>query len=166
MSTHHHHHHTPLGPVLLVASEAGLCGLYFEDHAGIDRVVVGRRARASELGVVQRQLDEYFAGVRRRFDVRLAMAGSAFAQRVWAALQTIPPGMTTTYGALAQRIGRPHGAARAVGAANAKNPVSIIVPCHRVIGHGGALTGYAGGLPRKQALLQLEGALPKGVVPS
>jgi methylated-DNA-[protein]-cysteine S-methyltransferase len=163
---HHRRHDTPLGEVLLVATAAGVCGLYFHDHVGIERVQLGRSARPGELDDVRRQLDEYFAGRLRAFDVRLAMEGPAFSQRVWAALRRIPPGTTTSYAAIAQEIGSPRGAARAVGASNGKNPVSIIVPCHRVIGSGGALTGYAGGLARKSALLQLEGAIGKAVVPS
>jgi len=163
---HHRHHETPLGPVLLVATDAGLCGLYFADHVGLDRVDAGRRADTDALDDVRRQLDEYFAGERLAFDIQLAAAGSAFEQRVWGELRQIPRGTTATYAEIAERIGRPRGAARAVGAANGKNPVSIIVPCHRVIGAGGALTGYAGGLARKHALLQLEGAIGKAVVPS
>lgn len=162
----HCHHDTPLRPVLLVACDAGLCGLYFDDHARLDRVDAGRREPTKVLDDVRHQLDEYFAGLRLAFDVPVAAAGSAFEQRVWAELRQIPRGTTTTYAAIAERIGSPKGAARAVGAANGKNPVSIIVPCHRVIGAGGALTGYAGGLARKQALLQLEGAIGKAVVPS
>ena len=105
------------------------------------------------------QLGAYFAGELRAFDVPLAPAGTAFQRRVWDALASIPYGETTTYGELAAEIGRP-GSARAVGAANGANPLAIVVPCHRVIGADGTLTGYAGGLPAKRALLTLEGAIP------
>jgi methylated-DNA-[protein]-cysteine S-methyltransferase len=101
------------------------------------------------------QLAEYFAGTRRTFDLPLAAAGTAFQQRVWQVLTTIPFGATWSYGELARAIGNP-AASRAVGAANGKNPIGIIVPCHRVIGSNGTLTGYAGGLDMKQALLAHE----------
>ena len=105
------------------------------------------------------QLDEYFAGTRTRFDLPLDLqGGTAFQQSVWQALLAIPRGGTTSYGALSQRIGQA-AAVRAVGAAVGRNPLSIVVPCHRVLGADGSLTGYAGGLERKSALLQLEGAL-------
>lgn len=104
---------------------------------------------------VRRQLDEYFAGARWCFDLPLAPAGTEFQQHVWAALREIPHGETTSYGALAARLGRP-GAARAVGRANASNPIAIIVPCHRVVAVDGSAHGYAGGLERKQWLLALE----------
>jgi methylated-DNA-[protein]-cysteine S-methyltransferase len=108
------------------------------------------------------QLTEYFSGQRSRFDVPLDLAyGTAFQQSVWQALLTIPPGGTTSYSELSARIGKP-AAVRAVGAAIGRNPVSIIVPCHRVMGAGGALTGYAGGLERKSALLRLEGVDQQG----
>jgi methylated-DNA-[protein]-cysteine S-methyltransferase len=105
------------------------------------------------------QLAEYFAGCRQCFELQLDLrAGTAFQQAVWQALLNLPYGHTTSYGELARRIGRPK-AVRALGAAVGRNPVSIIVPCHRVMGADGSLTGYAGGLPRKTALLQLEGVL-------
>ncbi len=104
-----------------------------------------------------RELDEYFAGRRRAFDLVLAPAGTPFQLAVWEELRRIPFGGTTTYGELARRVGRPT-AARAVGAAVGRNPISIIVPCHRVVGSDGALTGFAGGLDRKRALLALERA--------
>lgn len=104
------------------------------------------------------QLAEYFAGRRRRFDLPLRPAGTAFQRRVWDALLEIPWGETTTYGAIATRLGLPVGAARAVGAANGANPIPVVIPCHRVIGADGTLTGYAGGLRRKATLLTLEGA--------
>jgi len=104
---------------------------------------------------VRAQLDEYFAGKRRAFDLPLAPKGTDFQRDVWRALVAIPYGATTTYGAIARSIGRPDSV-RAVGAANGANPIAIIVPCHRVIGKDGTLTGYGGGLPRKQLLLELE----------
>jgi methylated-DNA-[protein]-cysteine S-methyltransferase len=107
---------------------------------------------------VARQIGEYFAGKRKSFDYPLAPKGTPFQQEVWKALLKIPFGRTTTYAALAEKVGRP-GAFRAVGRANATNPIAVIVPCHRVIGTDGTLTGYAGGIPIKQKLLELEGAL-------
>jgi methylated-DNA-[protein]-cysteine S-methyltransferase len=104
-----------------------------------------------------RQLGEYFAGERTAFDLPLRATGTAFEQRVWDELRDIPYGETTSYGAIARRLGHPR-AARAVGRANGRNPLAIVVPCHRVIGASGALTGYAGGLDRKRALLALERA--------
>ncbi|OBI41387.1 cysteine methyltransferase [Mycobacterium kyorinense] len=101
------------------------------------------------------QLNAYFAGERTDFDIELNMAGSAFQRRVWEALMTIPYGETRSYGEIAEQIGAP-GAARAVGLANGRNPIAIIVPCHRVIGASGSLTGYGGGLQRKRTLLELE----------
>ena len=102
-----------------------------------------------------RQLDEYFAGTRQDFELAVDPAGTAFQRRVWCALQHIPYGATTSYGALARRVGQPT-ASRAVGAANGRNPISIVIPCHRVVGADGDLTGYAGGIARKEELLRLE----------
>ena len=109
------------------------------------------------LAGVRAQLAEYFAGERTRFDLELAPAGTPFQLEVWEALRRIPYGGTRSYGELAAELGRP-GSARAVGAANARNPISIVVPCHRVVGSAGALTGYAGGVEAKRALLDLERA--------
>jgi methylated-DNA-[protein]-cysteine S-methyltransferase len=109
----------------------------------------------------KRQLREYFAGHRKVFDLPLAPRGTPFQQEVWRALRKIPFGRTSSYSAIAERIGRPK-AVRAVGAANGKNPIVIVVPCHRVIGRDGSLTGYAGGVERKQRLLALEGVLLPG----
>ncbi len=108
---------------------------------------------------LEAQLRQYFDGERDRFDLELAPRGSAFQQQVWRQLLDIPAGETRTYSEIARRLGRP-GAARAVGRANATNPIPIIVPCHRVIGADGSLTGYAGGLPIKRSLLEIEGAAP------
>lgn len=110
------------------------------------------------LALAARQLDEYFAGERREFDLPLAPRGTGFQERVWRALLAIPFGVTRSYGELARTIGRP-SASRAVGAANGKNPIAIIVPCHRVIGANGTLTGYGGGLPIKRWLLEHEAKL-------
>ncbi|MNE36295.1 Methylated-DNA--protein-cysteine methyltransferase [compost metagenome] len=110
-----------------------------------------------QLDEAVRQLDEYFAGKRQKFDLRLAPRGTEFQREVWQALLDIPFGRTTCYAELAERIGRPK-AMRAVGAANGANPIAVIIPCHRVIGRDGSLTGYGGGLERKELLLRLEGA--------
>ncbi|MGK8436253.1 methylated-DNA--[protein]-cysteine S-methyltransferase [Ectopseudomonas hydrolytica] len=155
---HYRYHYSPVGPLLLAADENGLQLLLMELDSRPWRIEESWQPASRELDAVCRQLDEYFAGKRRRFEVRLAPRGTAFQQAVWQALQAIPYGRTCSYSELAGVIGRPH-AVRAVGTANGANPISIIVPCHRVIGRNGSLTGYAGGLPRKQQLLELEGAL-------
>ncbi|HET6953301.1 MAG TPA: methylated-DNA--[protein]-cysteine S-methyltransferase [Acidimicrobiales bacterium] len=126
-------------------------------RAGEWRPGPGWRADPAPLADAVDQLGAYFAGERRVFDLPLAPAGTAFQRRVWDALAAIPYGETVSYGALAAAIGRP-GSARAVGAANGANPLAVVVPCHRVIGADGTLTGYAGGLAAKQALLALEAA--------
>ncbi|GAA2090878.1 methylated-DNA--[protein]-cysteine S-methyltransferase [Actinomadura alba] len=146
---------SPLGGLTAVAEDGVLSGLYFERHL--------RGPGPEELGVysesgfdeVRRQLGEYFAGERSRFDLPLAPRGDEFQQRVWRLLMEIPFGETRSYGDLARLLGNV-SLAQAVGAANARNPVSVIVPCHRVVGADGALTGYAGGLERKRFLLDLE----------
>lgn len=152
-------HATPLGGVLLAATPHGLAGLWFEGqryHPAVDTWPL--RPEHPVLQTAMRQLDEYFAGQRTRFDLPLDLqGGTPFQQDVWQALLAIPCGQRTSYGELSRRIGRP-SAVRAVGAAVGRNPVSVIVPCHRVLGYDGALTGYAGGLDRKTALLRLEGA--------
>lgn len=153
-------HHSALGPMLLAATPRGLAGVWFEGqrHAPDSSGWPEEPTNALLLRAAA-QLDEYFTGRRTRFDIPLDLQmGTAFQQSVWRALLDIPPGETTSYAALGQRIGRPT-ASRAVGAAVGRNPLSIVVPCHRVLGMGGALTGYAGGLERKSALLRLEGAL-------
>jgi methylated-DNA-[protein]-cysteine S-methyltransferase len=152
----------PVGELLLSTDGSALTGVYFEGHrAGADpRPAAGRAAaRDDDHPVLVRaagQLREYFARERRTFDVPVAPAGTPFQQRVWAALQEIPYGRTAGYGDVARRLGLPPGAARAVGLANGANPVSIVVPCHRVVGADGSLTGYGGGLDRKRLLLDLE----------
>lgn len=146
---------SPVGDLTLVGDEAGLNGVYFPRHLrGPEMDVLGPRDD-EHLADARTQLSEYFAGERTEFDLTLAPKGQEFQQRVWAELVKIPFGQTTTYGAIANALGDP-GAAQAVGSANGRNPISIIVPCHRVIGAGGALTGYAGGLDRKRFLLELE----------
>ena len=149
---------SPLGPLTLVAGDGGLRRLQFPhdggppDEAGGDPVV---------LAPIVNQLEEYFAGARRAFDVTLDLRGTPFQRAVWDQLLTIPYGTTRSYGELARTIGRPDRA-RAVGAAVGATPVPIIVPCHRMIGADGSLTGYGGGLPRKRALLDLEAAVATG----
>ena len=148
---------SPLGELLLVADGEQLTGLHFIDQKYLP-TRDGDWHHAPALPVLdetRRQLDEYFAGARRSFELPLAPTGTAFQQEVWRALREIPYGTTTTYGEIAQRLNCP-AASRAVGAANGRNPLGIVVPCHRVIGSQGQLTGYAGGLHRKQALLALE----------
>ena len=147
---------SPLGPLLLVGTEDALTSIWLP--SGRDRRLepdpdwIESRAPFAE---AVRQLDAYFAGRLRQFDLPLAPKGTAFQQRVWQALLDIPYGETASYGELARRIGRP-AAFRAVGAANGQNPLSIVIPCHRVIGSDGRLIGYGGGLPAKSTLLALE----------
>jgi methylated-DNA-[protein]-cysteine S-methyltransferase len=148
---------SPLGPLLLVKNDRGLTGVYLQPHVGAPSPEREWRADPSRFVRERVQLAEYFAGARTRFDLDLAPEGTPFQRRVWDALCAIPYGETTTYGALAASLGRSR-AARAVGAANARNPLSIVIPCHRVIGAGGGLTGYAGGVARKQWLLAHEAA--------
>lgn len=155
MTTTHTVISSPLGKLTAVATDGYLTGLYFADQVRRpDPTRVGSQARAG-FGETKCQLGEYFAGERTQFDLPLAPAGEAFAQRVWTLLTQIPYGETRTYGDLARELGDP-GLAQAVGAANGRNPLAVIVPCHRVIGADGSLTGYAGGLARKRLLLELE----------
>lgn len=152
---------SPLGPVTLAASDAGLAGLWFEGqkHFPAPAQSWPQQPAHAVLQEAAKQLTAYFAGQRSHFDLPLDLrTGTAFQQAVWQALVQIPCGTTCNYAALSQAIGRP-SAVRAVGAAIGRNPLSVVVPCHRVMGSGGALTGYAGGLDRKSALLRLEGAL-------
>jgi methylated-DNA-[protein]-cysteine S-methyltransferase len=149
----------PLGEMLLVATPDGsaLCGLYLERQKFYPGTSV-RLRDAPRLPLFARaasQLRDYFAGARTRFDLPLAPNGTAFQQDVWSAIRDVPFGQTISYAELARRCGRP-SAVRAAGAATGRNPMTIIVPCHRIVGTGGALTGYAGGLDRKRALLELE----------
>ena len=151
---------SPLGQLTLVASDNGLCGVWFEDQAHRPNLRHLRWGPSQPwLRSGKAQLADYFAGKRQSFDLPLDFSlGSEFQQRVWRALAQIPFGRYSTYGELAQHLGQAQ-AARAVGMAVGRNPLSIIVPCHRVVGANGALTGYAGGLSRKLDLLQREGTL-------
>jgi methylated-DNA-[protein]-cysteine S-methyltransferase len=149
---------SPIGELLLVGDGERLRGLHFQQGRRPLRVDNGTYRRAEEpFARARAQLGEYFARERAEFDLPVAGEGTPFQRRVWDALAEIPYGETISYGELAHRIGRP-SASRAVGMANARNPISIIVPCHRVIGFDGALTGYGGGTQRKRFLLELEGA--------
>ena len=152
---------SPLGPMIVAATAHGLAGLWFEGQKHLpDTHTWPQQPDHPVLRQAVAQLAEYFAGQRTRFDLPLDLqGGTAFQKAVWTALLGIPAGQTVSYGAISQRIGKP-AAVRAVGAAVGRNPVSVVVPCHRVLGGDGALTGYAGGLERKTALLRLEGVLP------
>jgi methylated-DNA-[protein]-cysteine S-methyltransferase len=150
---------SPVGRLKLIASNEGLAAILWEnDRPG--RVRLAAAAEHAGLPILRetaRQLAEYFAGRRQVFELELDFAGTEFQEKVWRALLTIPFGETRTYAQVARQIGRPK-AVRAVGAANGRNPISIVTPCHRVIGSNGALTGFAGGLDVKQRLLHLESA--------
>lgn len=148
---------SPVGELTLVADERGLAAILWENDKP-DRVrldALNEKPDHPVLVETERQLSEYFAGTRRSFDVPLSFAGTDFQKRVWAALLAIPFGETRSYGEIADQLGAP-GASRAVGAANGRNPISIIAPCHRVVGSTGKLTGFAGGLEAKAFLLDLE----------
>jgi methylated-DNA-[protein]-cysteine S-methyltransferase len=145
-----HSFDTPIGTLWLEADEAGLSAVAFDGPAGA-------RSGDALLRAAESQLRAYFAGRRTRFDLPLAPHGTDFQRRVWEAVAEVPYGSTTSYAAVAATLGRP-SACRAVGAANGRNPLPIVVPCHRVVGASGALTGYGGGLDRKRALLDLEAA--------
>ena len=156
---------SPLGSLTLVAADGVLTGLYMnrQRHAPATEHF-GKVAGEADAPFAEtyRQLKEYFAGQRTEFDLPLAIDGTPFQRRVWAALREIPYGETISYGELADRIGQPT-AARAVGLANGRNPIGIIVPCHRVVGSDGNLTGYGGGLERKQHLLAFERDVKEGL---
>lgn len=144
---------TPVGTLCVCSDGDAVTGIHFG---------AGEPGEACPVtGQARQQLTEYFAGQRREFDLPLAPAGTDFQRRVWELLREIPYGETVTYGELARRLGNPR-AARAVGMACNRNPIAIVVPCHRVVGSTGSLTGYAGGLDAKAFLLKLEGALPHG----
>ena len=150
---------SPVGPLTLVATGGALTGLYMTNQRhlppGESFGTPADDPDGEPFGAASRQLREYFKGERTEFDVPLALDGTVFQRRVWAALQEIPYGETVSYGQLADRLGQP-SASRAVGLANGKNPVGIIVPCHRVVGADGGLTGYGGGIERKRYLLAHE----------
>jgi methylated-DNA-[protein]-cysteine S-methyltransferase len=149
---------SPIGRLVLSARSDQLVGLHLPGSD--DPPPTGTEKKSPILARAAKQLAEYFAGKRNRFELALAPEGTAFQRRVWDALLEIPLGATRSYGEIAQRIGRP-AASRAVGAANGRNPIAIIIPCHRVIGSNGALTGFGGGLPAKTFLLKHEHALPE-----
>jgi methylated-DNA-[protein]-cysteine S-methyltransferase len=146
---------SPIGELLLAGDGESLQRLDMREGRRPVRISADWRRDPAPFVDVIRQLEEYFAGGRREFEVPLALRGNAFELRVWAALQEIPYGKTVSYGEIARRIGDPN-APRAVGLANGRNPIALIVPCHRVIGANGSLTGYGGGLERKRFLLDLE----------
>ena len=151
------HIDTPLGGVTMAATDQGLAGVWFDQQRHWPDTT-GWQTKDDHPALLEAaaQLRDYFAGRRSHFDMQLDLShGTVFQQGVWQALLAIPAGETTTYGALSQRVGNPT-AVRAVGAAVGRNPISVIVPCHRVLGADGSLTGYAGGLDRKTALLELE----------
>jgi methylated-DNA-[protein]-cysteine S-methyltransferase len=146
---------TPVDDVLLVGDGERLRGLYLHEHRRGPAVAAQWRRDPAPFAPVVEQLEAYFAGERRTFDLPLAPTGTPFQRQVWEELARIPYGETVSYAELAARAGRP-GAARAAGAANGRNPISIVLPCHRVVGSSGALTGYAGGMERKRWLLAHE----------
>ncbi|MGH8876578.1 MAG: methylated-DNA--[protein]-cysteine S-methyltransferase [Stackebrandtia sp.] len=147
---------SPLGPLTLVASDGVLSGLYMVRQRYRPLEAEFGDVDSSPFGAVAEQLDEFFGGERTQFDVELALSGTEFQRRVWRELRRIPCGETVTYGGLARRLGDAR-LARAVGLANGRNPVGIIVPCHRLVGADGSLTGYGGGVERKRWLLDWEG---------
>lgn len=153
---------SPVGELLMTSDGKAMTGLYPASHRAPPRVV-GTRDDAFFTGV-RDQLKAYFSGRLEAFEIALEPVGTAFQQRVWAALRTIPLGAQRTYGAMALMLGKP-SASRAVGLANGKNPISIIVPCHRVVGANGTLTGYAGGLEMKRWLLEHEASFRHGRAP-
>lgn len=147
---------SPLGTLTLATTDTGLCGIYFEEHryfAGTDGWLSAHKH--PHLALAGAQLDDYFNGTLTTFSLPLDFVGTPFQEAVWRGLIDLGFGQTTSYGAHAEHIGKPH-AVRAVGTAIGRNPLSIVIPCHRVIGSAGALSGYAGGLDRKRALLELE----------
>jgi len=158
---------SPIGPLLLTSDGVSLTGLYMSEPTngvadglekwGMSDSLPGwvRDDEVKPFKEAREQLEEYFAGTRTSFDLPLSMEGTDFQRLVWDALTEIPYGTTVSYGELARRVGNPNGS-RAVGLANGRNPIAVIVPCHRVIGSNGKLTGYGGGLPRKAALLDFE----------
>ena len=157
---------SPLGRMLATAEEHALTGLYFIDQKYYPSAtdVWHEDDSAQPFVALRLQLDEYFAGTRRVFDLPLNPGGSggtSFQRKIWSSIAAVPFGETVSYATLATRSGRP-SAARASGAATGRNPISLIVPCHRIVGSGGALTGYAGGLARKRALLAFERAVAAG----
>ena len=154
---------SPVGDLLVAVTERGLCRIAYRPDEALDELAAGFGARVLRIprrtDVVRRELDEYFAGTRREFDLEIDLSPiPVFHRQVLRELVRVPFGQVTTYGALAAKAGRPR-AARAVGTVMNRNPVPIVLPCHRVVGSTGALVGYGGGLDRKRALLELEGAI-------
>lgn len=149
---------TPIGTLLLVANERGLERIEFPVTSGTHTINPAWSRGGAIVEETARQLSEYFAGERQQFDLPLNASGTTFMKSVWEELTRIPFGETTSYGSIANTLGKP-SAARAIGSANGKNPIPIVVPCHRVIGADGSLTGFAGGLDIKRQLLELEGIL-------
>lgn len=151
---------SPVDPITLVAQDDVLTGVYLLEHRHPDPSAWGPGVALADapevLRTAARQLGEYFAGSRREFTLPVRAAGSEFQRAVWTVLETVPYGATTTYGQVGARVGLRPGGARAVGLAVGRNPLSLVIPCHRVLGAGGTMTGYAGGVARKQALLALE----------
>jgi methylated-DNA-[protein]-cysteine S-methyltransferase len=156
-----HRMSSPLGNMLLAAAGGALCGIYFagQKHLPADLPTWREDDRLPAFAAARTQLAEYFAGTRAQFALPLAPSGTAFQRAVWNAIAMVPFGATISYAELAARAGHP-GSARAAGAATGRNPLSIVVPCHRIVGADGSLTGYAGGIDRKSALLALERASP------
>jgi methylated-DNA-[protein]-cysteine S-methyltransferase len=154
---HYGFYESPHGRMLLVAADEGLSGVYFDAQKYYPSIDPQWRCNERHVVIAQarRELAEYFAGERERFEVALAPEGTAFQRTIWQAIARVGFGETISYGELAQSVGCP-GKARAAGAATGRNPLTIIIPCHRIVGSTGALTGYAGGLERKRALLALE----------
>jgi methylated-DNA-[protein]-cysteine S-methyltransferase len=156
---------SPLGTVIAIADPHGITSIDFVDAKYAKRIEPGwvEDANDPRLRKCISQLREYFAGTRREFDLPLSPHGTPFQERVWQEIARVPYGKTISYGELARRAGAP-GQARAAGAATGRNPVGVVVPCHRIVGADGSLTGYAGGLSRKQRLLELEGALQGSLI--
>jgi methylated-DNA-[protein]-cysteine S-methyltransferase len=146
---------SPLGPITVQGEGEFVTGLYLPDHKGWLGPDSSWKQAGASFAAVHKQLAEYFSGARQTFDVPLKLAGTSFQRRVWQELVRIPYGSTITYSELARRVGNP-SASRAVGHANGRNPISIIVPCHRVVGTSGKMTGYAGGINKKRWLLEWE----------
>ena len=156
---------SPIGPILVAGDGEAVARIGFSTGHQVLQPGTAWVDDAVPLRAVTEQLEQYFAGERRDFDLRLAMQGTAFQKRAWEILRTIPFGEAWSYGQVAKALGSP-GAARAVGRANATNHLPLVVPCHRVIGAGGTLTGFGGGLSTKQWLLRFEGALPNPPYPT
>ncbi len=152
---HYCYYDSPIGKMLLVGMDGVLEELHFPNSTERLKVPEDWQDNAASFKEALRQLREYFAAARREFDLAIAPHGTPFQERVWQELRKIPFGETASYGAIAERIGNPK-ACRAVGLANSKNPIPIIIPCHRIIGKDGSLTGFGGGLTVKQQLLDLE----------